>query len=90
MVFATTGGSGARYLLLFLSMRVKTAPIKVAMLPKIISGRIAPPKIFPRRHPINKPGIAAGVKTGRIVRAYAKRICTSPNAREAPRTVSTT
>jgi hypothetical protein len=78
MMLATTGGTGARNLLLFLKDHVKMAPISVARLPKIMSGRIAPPSVFPMRHPINNPGIAAGVNTGRIVSASAKRICTSP------------
>ena len=49
------------------------------MLPKMISGRIAPPRMFPTIHPTKSPGIAAGVNTGRIVSASAIRICTSPN-----------
>lgn len=90
MMLATTGGTGARNLLLFLKDHVKMAPISVARLPKIMSGRIAPPSVFPMRHPTNNPGIAAGVNTGRIVSASAKRICTSPKASDAPTTVSTT
>ena len=61
------GGSGARYLLLFLSIHVKTAPISVARLPKMISGRMHPPRILLIRQPKNTPGIAAGVKAGRMV-----------------------
>ena len=56
-----------------LNKKVKMAPIKVARLPNIMSGRIAPPKTFPIKHPINNPGIAAGVKIGRIVKASAIR-----------------
>ena len=87
MMLATTGGTGARNLLLFLKDHVKMAPISVARLPKIMSGRIAPPSVFPMRHPTNNPGIAAGVNTGRIVSASAKRICTSPKASDAPTSV---
>ena len=68
-MFATIGGTGARYLLLFLSCQVKKAPINVARLPNTISGTIAPPRMLPSRHPIKSPGIAAGVNAGRIVRA---------------------
>ena len=39
------------------------------MLPHTMSGRIAPPKIFPIRHPANRPGMAAGVNRGRIASA---------------------
>ena len=61
------------------SIYVPTAPIKVAILPKIMSGRIAPPRMFPIRHPTNSPGIAAGVNNGKIVRASEIRIFISPN-----------
>jgi len=88
--FAMIGGTGAKYLLLLRSCHVNKAPINVAMLPKIISGKIAPPNMLLIRHPKNTPGIPAGVIAGRIVSASEKRICTSPNAKDAPSIVSTT
>lgn len=42
------------------------------MLPKIISGKIAPPNMLLIRHPKNTPGIPAGVIAGRIVSASEK------------------
>ena len=78
------GGSGARMRFWLRSFHVKKAPIKVARLPKMISGRIAPPKMLPIRHPTNNPGTAAGVKIGRIVSASEIRTCTSPNEKAAP------
>ena len=77
-MLATTGGTGARNLLLFLKDHVKMAPISVARLPKIMSGRIAPPSVFPMRHPTNNPGIAAGVNTGRIVSAVLPQNGSAP------------
>ena len=58
---AKIGGTGASHLY-FRNFRVKTTPIKVARLPKTISGIAAPVSILASRHPMNKPGIAAGVK----------------------------
>ena len=72
--FAMIGGTGAKYLLLLRSCHVNKAPINVAMLPKIISGKIAPPNMLLIRHPKNTPGIPAGVIAGRIVSASEKRI----------------
>ena len=60
------------------SFHVKNAPIRVAILPNTISGRIAPPRILPIRHPTKSPGIAAGVNIGKIVSASEIRTCTSP------------
>ena len=71
IVLAMIGGSGARKELFLRRVYVKQAAIRVAKLPKIISGMIAPPNIFPIRQPINNPGIAAGVKNGRMVRDSA-------------------
>lgn len=51
---------------------------QVAILPNTISGRIAPPRILPIRHPTKSPGIAAGVNIGKIVSASEMRTCTSP------------
>ena len=67
IVFAAIGGIGAKNFERFRSRKVKYAPIKVARLPKIMSGKVAPPSTFPTWHPINKPGIAAGVTKGRTV-----------------------
>ena len=49
------------------------APMSVAMVPKIISGSAQPVKILESRQPTVSPGMAAGVKKGRIVRASEKR-----------------
>ena len=47
-----------------------TSPIPtVSIIPKMISGRIHPPRILLMRHPRNTPGIAAGVNAGRMVSA---------------------
>ena len=89
-VRARIGGSGATSGFLSRRRYVKTAPIKVARLPHRMSGRIAPPKIFPIRQPINRPGTAAGVNKGRMVRASARRTCTSPKEKGAKTYVSTT
>ena len=84
------GGTGARKGCAFRNFHVKKAPIRVARLPKITSGINAPPMRFPRMHPINRPGIAAGVKTGRIVRASAMRTWISLKEIGAKTYVSTT
>ena len=89
--FAMIGGTGAKIICFYCeACHVNKAPINVAMLPKIISGKIAPPNMLLIRHPKNTPGIPAGVIAGRIVSASEKRICTSPNAKDAPSIVSTT
>ena len=61
IVLAMIGGSGARKELFLRRVYVKQAAIRVAK----------PPNIFPIRQPINNPGIAAGVKNGRMVRDSA-------------------
>ena len=71
-VFATMGGTGAKYLCFFKAY-VPSAPIKVARLPKITSHTAQPEKMFPSRQPTKRPGIAAGVKAGRTVNASEKR-----------------
>ena len=48
------------------------------MLPKMTSGRTAPPMKFARKQPTKSPGTAAGVKNGRIVSASEMRTWTSP------------
>ncbi len=72
-VFASTGGIDARYGF-FESFDVKKAPIKVARLPKIISGKAAPVTMFEIRHPKKRPGIADGKKAGRTHNASENRI----------------
>ena len=89
MVLDMIGGSGPRNGCC-LRRYVKNAPASVARLPKIMSGRIAPPRILAVRHPINKPGIAAGVKSGRIVSASEMRTCISPKLNGAKTRVRTT
>ena len=49
-------------------------PMQIQMLPKIMSTGMAPPKRLAMIHPTNNPGIAAGVKNGRMVSASEKRI----------------
>ena len=79
-VFAIMGGKVAR-VLYFLRKYVPNAPIKVAMLPKITSHKAQPVSTFARMQPIKRPGIAAGVKMGRIVKASENLTCTAKLAR---------
>ena len=58
---AITGGNVSTNLW-FLNRYVPTAPINVARLPNIISGTRLPIRIFYKKQPIARPGIAAGVK----------------------------
>ena len=67
-VLASIGGRVAM-ILCFLRKYVPKAPIKVARLPKITSHNAHPVRTFASTQPIKRPGIAAGVKIGRIVRA---------------------
>jgi len=53
----------------FRRAKVPIAPISVARLPKTRSYGNAPVIKLDSRQPINSPGIAAGVKYGRIVNA---------------------
>ena len=76
-VLAIIGGKGASHLF-FLNAYVPIAPISVAILPNIISHIAAPPKMLDNRQPTNSPGIAAGVKYGRIVSASAILNCIGP------------
>jgi hypothetical protein len=78
MIFEMIGGNVATTGFCSRSFHVKNAPINVAILPNTISGRIAPPRILPIRHPTKSPGIAAGVNIGKIVSASEIRTCTSP------------
>ncbi len=48
-------------------MRVPIAPNKVAILPRIMSMRQQPVRMLLSRHPINRPGTAAGVNAGSMV-----------------------
>ena len=73
MVFATIGGSGASHFALLRKSQVPAAPISVAILPKIISNSMHPVRVLLMMQPKNNPGIAAGVNTGRMVRASEKR-----------------
>ena len=50
----------------------------LTILPNIISHIAAPPKMLDNRQPTNSPGIAAGVKYGRIVSASAILNCIGP------------
>ena len=50
----------------FLRKYVPKAPISVARLPKMMSQMTHPFIIFEIRHHTNNPGIAAGVKIGRM------------------------
>ena len=56
-------------ILCFLRKYVPIAPIKVARLPKTTSHKAQPVSTFARTQPAKRPGIEAGVKRGRIVRA---------------------
>ena len=60
------------------------APRNVASEPKMTSGSAQPVRILLRRHPIVRPGIAAGVKKGMIVSASEKRTWMAPLARSNP------
>lgn len=80
IVLAAMGGMTARYLF-DLSSPVPIAPISVARLPKMISGRAAPVRMLESRHPTNNPGTAAGVSNGRMQRASESRIWICPFAR---------
>ena len=50
-----------------------SAPSSVAMLPKMISQMMPPVIRLEIRHPMKRPGMAAGVKTGRMQSASEKR-----------------
>ena len=86
---ATTAGMGT-------SQRLKrrtypsAAPMRVAMLPKMTSQMMAPPRILASRQPINNPGMAAGVNSGRMVSISAIRTCMAPKEIGANTNVSTT
>ena len=58
---------------------VSKAPISVAIEPnKMSSGCTAGVIRFEIMHPINSPGIASGINTGRIVSASEMRNCITP------------
>ena len=71
-VLAAMGGIGANHFLLR-SRKVPTAPMRLARVPKTISGRAQPVTILEIRHPMVMPGMAAGVKNGKMVSASEKR-----------------
>ena len=76
MALVAMGGRGASHLN-FRNFQVNMAPIKVAREPNTISGSVAPIKILDSRQPTNSPGMAAGVKKGKMVRASEKRSWTA-------------
>ena len=91
IVFTMIGGSGAKSGLLFRNLYVRKAAVKLARLPNIMSGRMTPgDKALPSKQPTNNPGIAAGVNTGRMVKASEMRTCASPKLMGANTMVSTT
>ena len=79
-MFEIIGGDVAR-ILCFFRKNVPNAPTKVARLPKTTSHKAQPVRMFARRQPIKSPGIAAGVKMGRIVKASENLTCTAKLAR---------
>lgn len=78
-VFARIGGITARKRFP-LSNLVPIAPKRVARLPKITSQTTAPARMFDKRHPTKRPGIAAGVKIGKIQSASEKRSWIAPES----------
>ena len=73
MALLTTGGIKG-VILPLRRILVPRAPSAVAILPKTMSIKQHPVKRLLKRQPINKPGMAAGVKTGRMVRDSERRI----------------
>lgn len=71
-------GGSAHSQRFFRRAQLPTAPRNVARVPKMISGSAHPVSVLLRRQPIVRPGIAAGVKKGRIVSASEKRTWTAP------------
>ena len=68
IVLAAIGGSGASHGNRR-SAQVRTAPISVAAVPKMMSSMAQPVSQLLSRQPIVSPGMAAGVKKGRMVSA---------------------
>ena len=64
-----TVGTGVRYLLIFERYLPATAPISVAIEPKITSMAMQPVRMLLSRHPIKRPGIDVAVKYGRTASA---------------------
>ncbi len=81
-VLASTGGSGASTGTVprrtSLSSQVPMAAIRVAAVPKTQSTRPRGLARLDKKQPTARPGMAAGVKTGRTVRASENRNCTGP------------
>ena len=67
MILATTGGTGARNLLLFLKDHVKMAPISVARLPKIMSSSMQPVMV-------ERWGIDPATKANQITREQKREL----------------
>ncbi len=78
IMFDTIGGIGASHGESLRSFLVKNAPISVAIDPKITSQIAQPVRRFERKHPTKSPGMAAGVKYGRMVSASEKRTWMAP------------
>ena len=70
--------------LCFLRYHVPTVPRKVASVPKTTSGSALPISTLLKKHPSVTPGIAAGVKNGKMVSASEKRHWIAPLARLKP------
>lgn len=75
-VFAIIGGMVAM-IWCFLRKYVPNAPSNVARLPKTTSHKAQPVRTLARIQPIKSPGIAAGVKIGRMVNASENLTCTA-------------
>lgn len=58
-----------------------SAPIRVARAPKRISNGRQPVRRFAIAHPMNRPGMAAGVNNGKMHSASEIRTCITPDAR---------
>ena len=74
IVLAKIGEMGPKRGWIFPSFLVPTAPIRVARLPKIMSGKIPPDNILPIKQPIKTPGMAAEEKMGRSHRIEIKTV----------------
>ena len=79
-VLAIIGGTGAKNLFCFLRAYVAKAASRVVKLPNITSIKIPPVNKLLSKHPTKRPGIAAGRKNGKIVRASESRTWMAPDA----------
>ena len=87
-MFRISVGSGMSHGV-FRSSRAPMAPKRVTKLPATTSIMTPPPIRFAIRQPTYRPGIAALVKKGRIIRAFATRTWIGPkemdwSARQSP------